>query len=65
MVSLTYNKNHIEHTIHRSIVVTKNLKSASLFSFLVVFVDDFTKQIRKLNPRNATEDTDVPFKILK
>ena len=41
------------------------MNDTSLFSFSNVSVADVKKEIRKLDPRKATQNTDIPVKILK
>ena len=50
---------------HPSIIAIKNLTNTSIFSFPKISVDDAIKEIRKLNPRKATQNTDIPDKKLK
>ena len=51
---------------HRSIIAIKNARRNGLgFYFSEVSVDDICKELRRLNPREAARNTDIPIKILK
>ena len=41
------------------------MDNTSIFSFSNVSVDHVMKKIKKLNPTNARQNTDIPVKILK
>ena len=65
---------NISHPIFRAIlkyaippttIAIKDLNNTSLFSFSNVSVADVKKEIRKVDPRKATQNTDVPVRILK
>ena len=65
---------NISHTIFRAIlkyanhpstIVIKDLNNTSMFSFSNVSVADVKKEIRKLDHRKATQNTDIPVRILK
>ena len=55
----------MKYANHSSIIAVKDLNDTSLFSFSNVSVADVKKEIRKLDPRKATQNTDIPFRILK
>ena len=55
----------MKYANHPSIIAIKNLKNTSMFSFSNVSVADVKKKIRKLDPRKATQNTDIPVRILK
>ena len=50
---------------HPSTIAIKDLNNTSLFSFSIASVADVKKEIRKLDPRKATQNTDIPVRILK
>ena len=50
---------------HPSTIAIKDLNNTPMFSFSSVFVADVKKEIRKLDPRKATQNTDIPVRILK
>ena len=41
------------------------MNNTALFSFSNVSVADFEKEIRKIDPRKATQNTDILVRILK
>ena len=51
--------------MYPSTIVIKDLNNTSLFNFSNVSVADIKKDIRKLDPRKATQNTDIPGRILK
>ena len=55
----------LKYTTHSSTIAIKDLNNTSLFSFSNVSVADAKKEIRKLDPRKATQNTDIPVRILK
>ena len=55
----------LKYKNHPSIVAINNLKKNFKFYFSVVSEEDFLKEIRKLNPRKSTQNTDIPIKLLK
>ena len=51
---------------HPSIIAIKNARRNGLgFYFSEVSVDDICKELKRLNPRKAAQNTDIPIKILK
>ena len=56
----------LKYANHPSTIVIKDLNNTSLFNFSNVSVADIKKKkIRKLDPRKATQNTDIPGRILK
>ena len=55
----------LKYANHPSTIAIKDLNNTSLFSFSNVSVADVKKEIRKLDPRKATQNTDIPVRILK
>ena len=55
----------LKYANHSSTIAIKDLNNTSLFSFSNVSVADVKKEIRKLDPRKATQTTDIPVRILK
>ena len=55
----------MKYANHPSTIVIKDLNNTSMFSFSNVSVADVKKEIRKLDPRKATQNTDIPVRILK
>ena len=55
----------LKYANHPSTIAIKDLNNTSLFSFSNVSVADVKKEIRKLDPRKATQNTDLPVRILK
>ena len=55
----------LKYANHPSTIAIKDLNNTSLFSFSNVSVADVKKEIRKLDPRKATQNTDIPIRILK
>ena len=55
----------LKYANHPSTIAIKDLNNTSLFSFSNVSVADVKKEIRKLDPRKATKNTDIPVRILK
>ena len=55
----------LNYANHPSIIAIKNLNNTSMFSFSNVSVADVKKKIRKLDPRKATQKSDIPIRILK
>ena len=55
----------LKYVNHPSTIAIKDLNNTSLFSFSNVSVADVKKEIRKLDPRKATQNTDIPARILK
>ena len=49
---------------HPSIIMIKN-KNKTQFSFTVVEYDDILKKVKKLNTSKATQQSDIPTKILR
>ena len=70
-VSLADNISHpifraiLKYANHPSTIAIKDLNNTSLLSFSIVSVADVKKEIRKLDPRKATQNTDIPVRILK
>ena len=54
----------LKYANHPSTIARKDLSNASMFSFSNVSVADVRKETRKLDPRKATQNTDIPVKIL-
>ena len=56
----------LKYKNHPSIIAIKNARRNGLgFYFSEVSVDDICKELKKLNPRKAAQNTDIPIKILK
>ena len=55
----------LKYADHPNTIAIKDLNNTSLFSFSNISVDDDKKEIRKLDPRKATQNTDIPVIILK
>ena len=55
----------LKYANHPSTIAIKDLNNTSMFSFSNVSVADVKKEIRKLDPRKATQNTDIPVRILK
>ena len=55
----------LKYINHPSTIAIKDLNNNSMFSFSNVFVADVKIEIRKLGPRKATQNTDIPVRILK
>ena len=55
----------LKYANHPSTITIKDLNNASMFSFSNVSVADVEREIRKLDPRKATQNTDIPVRILK
>ena len=55
----------MKYANHPGTIAIKDLNNTSLFSFSNVSVADVKKEIRKLDPRKATQNTDIPVRILK
>ena len=55
----------MKYADHPSTTAIKDLNNTSLFSFSNVSVADVKKEIRKLDLRKATQNTDIPVRILK
>ena len=55
----------LKYANHPSTIAIKDLNHTLLFSFSNVSAADVKKEIRKLDPRKATENTDIPVRILK
>ena len=55
----------MKYANHPSTIAIKDLNNTLLFSFSNVSVADVKKEIRKLDPRKATQNTDLPVRILK
>ena len=55
----------LNYANHPSIIAITNLNNTSMFSFSNVSVADVKKKIRKLDPRKATQKSDIPIRILK
>ena len=55
----------MKYANHPSTITIKDLNNTSMFSFSNVSVADVKKEIRKLDPRKATKNTDIPVGILK
>ena len=55
----------MKYANHPSTIVIKDLNNTLLFSFSNVSVADVKKEIRKLDLRKATQNTDIPVRILK
>ena len=50
---------------HPSTIAIKHLNNTLIFGFSNRSVGDVKKEIRKLDPRKATQNTDIPVRILK
>ena len=50
---------------HPSTIAIKHLNNTSMFSFSDVSIADVIKEIRKIDRRKATQNTDIPVRILK
>ena len=58
----------LKHANHPSTIAVKDLNNTSLFSFSNVSAADAKKEIRRLDPRKArkaTQNSDIPVRILK
>ena len=56
----------LKYKNHPSIIAIKNARRNGLgFYFSEVSVDDICKELKRLNPRKAAQNTDTPIKILK
>ena len=55
----------MKYANHPSSIAIKDLNNTSMFSFSNVFVAAVEKEIGKLDPRKATQNTDIPVRILK
>ena len=55
----------LKYANHPSTIVINDLNNTLLFSFSNVSVAHVKKEIRKLDPRKATQNTDLPIRILK
>ena len=56
----------LKYKNHPSIIAIKNARRNGLgFYFSGVIVDDICKELKRLNPRKAAQNTDIPIKILK
>ena len=55
----------MKYANHPSTITIKNLNNTLMFSFSNVSVPDVRKEIRKLDPRKAAQNTDIPIRILK
>ena len=55
----------LKYANHPSAIAIKYLSNTSLFIFSNKSVADVKKEIGKLDPRKATQNTDIPVKILK
>ena len=55
----------LKYANHPDTIAIKDLNNTSLLSFSNVSVADVKKEIRKLDPRKATQNTDIPVRILK
>ena len=55
----------MKYANHPGTIAIKDLNNTSLFSFSNVSVADVKKEIRKLDPRKATQNTDISVRILK
>ena len=55
----------LKYANHPSTIAIKGLNNTSMFSFTNVSVADIRKEIRKLDPRKATQNTGIPVRILK
>ena len=55
----------LKYANHPSLIAIKDLSNTSMFSFSNASVADLKKEIRKLAPRKATQNTNIPVRILK
>ena len=55
----------LKYANHPSTIAIKNLKNTSMFSFSNVSVPDVKNEIRKLDRRKTTQNTNIPVRILK
>ena len=55
----------LKYANHPSTIAIKDLNYTSMFSFSNVSVAGVKKEIRKLDPKKATQNTDIPVRILK
>ena len=55
----------LKYANHPSTITIKDLNNASMFSFSNASGADVEREIRKLDPRKATQNTDIPVRILK
>ena len=55
----------LKYANHPSTTLRKDLNNTSRFSSSNVSVADVKKDIRKLDPRKATQNTDIPVRMLK
>ena len=71
VVPLAHNISHpifraiLKYANHPSTIAIKNLKNTSMFSFSNVSVPDVKNEIRKLDRRKTTQNTNIPVRILK
>ena len=50
----------LKYQNHPRTITIKDLNNTSMFSFLSVSIADNKKEIRKLDPRKTTQNTDIP-----
>ena len=55
----------LKYANHPSTIAITDLNITSIFSFSNVPVADVKKEIRKLDPRKTTQNTDITVRILK
>ena len=55
----------LKYANHPSTIAITDLNNTSLFSFSNVSVADVKKEIKKLDPRKANQNTNIPVRILK
>ena len=55
----------LKYANHTTTIAIKYLNNTSTFSFSNVSAADVKKEIRKLDPRKATQNNDIPVRILK
>ena len=55
----------LKYANHPSTIAIKDLNNTSMFSFSNVSIADIKKEIRKLDPIKATQNTDIPVRIFK
>ena len=55
----------VKYRAYPSVVIKENCNSSILFSFSFVDKEDILKEIKNLKANKATQNTDIPTKLLK
>ena len=55
----------LKYVNHPSTIAIKDLNNTSMFSFSNISVADVKREIRKLDPRKAAENTNISVRVLK